>query len=702
VGSSMNGSCPTTCGNVHTRKKNCLDLTHGMTYSPSMSQPALPIWLIIVSTLLAFSPVLEGGTHFLSQTIMRLVILGLGSWYFWRSLLRSQLRYVIHPIGVPICLFLAVSASSTVSSAYSYQSIQWLITLFGYAVMLYLIVFFLNEWDHATKLLNVLCGGAFLEATWALLQWWLGASRPSGTFFNPNMLAGYLTIGWTLVLAKLCYWRPNRRITDNRVSAWVELFLYSIILVVLLAAIATTGSRAASLTLLVATAVVCISRFGRKGGVAVAGLILMGLLIPNPLRDRVITEHRFNSVSYDRVQIWQRAIVEIRDHPFGVGLGLYQYMFSRYNFPVDGQITRYTRKAITPHNEYLQMGVELGIAGVMAFAAGIILVWREFLAFLVARLTRVQRATIVGSGGALATVLVHAAVDSNLHEPAVAMALVACLAIVLARKKLVKGQKVSEGVIVLQPGWLWGALGVCAVIILGAAVVRMGLAWSTYEQGSRALLEGKIAEAAKHFEEATALDPGRSTYHSVLANTYLNLYRQVAVPPTANLALQEFHAAIRLNPLDGRILGELARAYISLSDAPALSDGKQSVTAQSREVWLRGAEEVFVKALEAEPCTAVYWYELGSVQFTLRKYQQAEQAIRQSIELEPNFLPAREWLAKFYSERGRADESMAQYLEIVERQRKYATWSKDPLEQAFLKADAPALWRALEKNRLKI
>jgi O-antigen ligase len=49
------------------------------------------------------------------------------------------------------------------------------------------------------------------------------------------------------------------------------------------------------------------------------------------------------------------------EYPFGLGLGLYQYAYPHYAFPVEGQIARYGRVAQTPHNEYLQMGVELGV-----------------------------------------------------------------------------------------------------------------------------------------------------------------------------------------------------------------------------------------------------------------------------------------------------------------------------------------------------
>jgi tetratricopeptide (TPR) repeat protein len=91
--------------------------------------------------------------------------------------------------------------------------------------------------------------------------------------------------------------------------------------------------------------------------------------------------------------------------------------------------------------------------------------------------------------------------------------------------------------------------------------------------------------------------------------------------------------------------------------------------------------------------------ELGRFSLALGDRETAEAHVRRAIELEPNFLPGREWLARLYLQTERLDAAGREYQEILERQRRYADWTKNAFEERFMKADVTALAAELKRVR---
>jgi len=675
-------------------------------WNPSFSLPKLllffsPIWLLFLVGLLIFSPLLDGGTTHIAVMIIRLIVLVVMSVYLVKGIRAGTLVWPSLRIGWAILAFLGLAAVSTAISPYTHQSFQWLIVLLSYAALLYLLVCFLEEWDHIVKLLLVLVGMGLFEAGWAVVQaGWFGVTRPSGTFFNPNFLAGYLATSWVIVLAHLCYARMSRAWWQReRQRRLVRLTIPIATLVVLLTAIAWTGSRGGVLALLVGTLLVVGVRFGRNGLGSLLLVVLIGLLVPNPLRDRLWAEHVTNPVGYARWQIWHSSISAIVEHPLGHGLGLYQYVYPRYAFPIEGQIARYGKVAQTAHNEYLQMGVELGVVSIPIFCWGVVMVLRESALALRQRLRRWQRGTVVGVSAGIAVILAQAAVDSNLHEPALAIVLTLCVGVLISARRL--SQRVAEPwrTVPVLSRVAWYSLTVAVVGVLTMAVVRLGLPWIAFEAGSRAAARQDFTRAIADYRIALALDSGKARYHSALAAAYFQIFERTRDGATAQAAVSALQSAISLNPLDGRLSGLLGHVYVSLSS----SFSPQDPSSEQRLVWLRSALWAYERAAELEPFSPFYRLELGRLYLALGDRQRAEASVRRAVEIEPNFLQGREWLARLYldseqiPEPERIEVATREYREILERQQRYVDWTKDAMEKQILAVDVTALEAALER-----
>ncbi len=593
---------------------------------------------------------------------------------------------------------------STLYSPYPHQSLQWLIVLFSYALLLYVLVSLSLAWDDVAKLMTVLIGMGLLEACLAIVQGaWLKTLRPSGTFFNPNFLAGYLVAAWSILLGYLSYgirknsWKKRQKGSLSFVGFAALILMMAFLMV----AILWTGSRGAILALFAATGLIVVVRHGCRGiGICVL-LIALLLLAPSPFRERLQAEHEQNRASYARWQIWQSSVHEIIDHPFGIGIGLSQYVYPRYALPIEGQITRYGKVAQTAHNEYLQMGVELGIASLAIFCLGVILVAKDAVWILRQRLWRWQRGLIVGVSGAIAAVLIHAGVDSNLHEPAVAIVLIFSVGIILSTRQLVEGAWKPGSMIPVKLRRIMLMIGIGVVGIVGITVVRLGVAWAAYEAGSRALESQNFPAAIKSYQTAVAFDSAKALYHSSLGAAHFQVFQQTHSLQSGQAVVDELQLAIQLNPLDGRLFGLLGHVYMNFSLSLSPPDSTANVASEQRLSWLRAARTAYQRAIELEPFTPFYLLELGKIYQELGEHETAEAYVKRGIELEPNYLPGREWLATIYLKTGRLAQANDEYREILERQRRYDSWSKDAAESRFLTADVSSLAAALEREKRK-
>ena len=163
------------------------------------------ISLLLISALVLFSPLQEGGTTHPAQMIIRLLILTWLGFVLAAGMRRDgsssvlAMRYVV--LG-----FVGLALVATLLSPYSHPSRQWLIMIAGYATLFYLLVSFVDRWEHIRTLTVLIVVMGVGEAGWAIMQglaW--DVVRPSGTFFNPNFLGGYLTVTWTILLSIAIY-----------------------------------------------------------------------------------------------------------------------------------------------------------------------------------------------------------------------------------------------------------------------------------------------------------------------------------------------------------------------------------------------------------------------------------------------------------------------------------------------------------------
>jgi Tfp pilus assembly protein PilF/O-antigen ligase len=653
--------------------------------------------LIVISALVIFSPLQDGGTTHVAQMIIRLLILAWAGGALAFSIRNGRLAVPVLSVRYVVVAFLGFAVIATMFSPYAHPSRQWLLMIVGYATFFYLLVSFVDRWEHVHTLSVMIVLMGVGESALAILQglaW--DVVRPSGTFFNPNFLAGYLAVSWAIVLSGAVYGYRRAAAgswpTPTPMLWWVGVgaSLCSLFLAVML-----TQSRGGMIVLLVATGFILTVRYGWKlAGSCLVLLMLAGLLFPTPLRERVWTEHQQNAVSYARWQMWRGALTQIADHPFGIGLGLYQYTYPRYAFPVEGEIARYGKVAQTPHNDYLQMGVEMGVGAMVVFAVGVFMVGRDLRRVLQSRLSRRQRSLILGVGGGGIALLAHAALDSSLRESALAILLMLCAGLIVSAGRLTNHDTDLVYVVSIRSRLAWGIGAAALLLVVGLDVIRLGMAWMTFESASRRAMAGETAPAIQGLRTAIAWDPGKSLYHHGLGSVYARAFETSHEQDAFRLAHAEFKTAIELNPLDSRLLGLLAQLYVSA----AQSSSGTTASLEQRKSWLRAALRVYERAVQLAPYSAPYHYEQARLHWMLGERAEAEQQAKEAERLEPNFLPARALLARLWMDQGHVGDAKNELQEIQSRQARYQQWNKNSIDQAFLNVDVAPLRTAVHEK----
>ena len=244
--------------------------------------PSIP--LVLIGALVILSPLQEGGTTHSSQMIIRLlIVLWLGI-FLAKGIGAGSINIPVLPIGYIALSFVGLAIVTTLFSPYPHPSRQWLLIIVGYVTFLYLLVSFVDRWDHIRTLTVMILLMGVGEAGWAIVQGLLGhVVRPSGTFFNPNFLAGYLTVTWAILLSCALYgYRHVSALSTPSMPPVLWWLGLGSALGGVLVAVLLTQSRGGMVVFFAATVFILTVRYGWKlAGACAVVLVLSAIILPD-------------------------------------------------------------------------------------------------------------------------------------------------------------------------------------------------------------------------------------------------------------------------------------------------------------------------------------------------------------------------------------------------------------------------------------
>lgn len=261
-------------------------------------------------------------------------------------------------------------------------------------------------------------GYAFLSVDWpARVAQWLGQwiQQPRqwlpGDVVNANVLAGSMALVIPLCLAAGLAALSRRRFAGGLLLVLIALASGGVLVI--------SGSRGAWLGLAAGCCVMFALawRWGWAALLPAAGLAAAAMTWLPRGWERLLEALTAGTVLggfSERIDVWARAVTIIQDFPFsGVGLGGFgdtiAWLYPLYPVP---------KEAVShAHNLYLQIGVDLGLPGLIAWLAAFIGVWAALHGFYTQRrgmaaANWMQRALALGLLGSLAALAVHGLMDA--------------------------------------------------------------------------------------------------------------------------------------------------------------------------------------------------------------------------------------------------------------------------------------------------
>jgi len=105
------------------------------------------------------------------------------------------------------------------------------------------------------------------------------------------------------------------------------------------------------------------------------------------------------------------------------------------------------------------------------------------------------------------------------------------------------------------------------------------------------------------------------------------------------------------------------------------------------------------RTVELEPLSLRYQLSLAIALYNIGDYDQALVQIRKTLELEPNYAPARDWLGNLYERKNNQREAIAEWSRALVLSRQSETAKL--LEQTYASSGFDSAVRALAQSRLE-
>lgn len=636
---------------------------------------------LVLAGLVAFSPLIEGGTTHLPVLLIRIVLVAALTAWLFGSMKTRQLSVYRNRLFLPIVVFVGWAILSVFQSPYAAASLQWLISICSYATLLFLVLHFVNSLNQVRTLVGAILSMGLFEAALGIYQYlWEGQSRATGTFFNPNFFATYEMTVFMLAFGLLCFGRRAEAVRWEKLFLWITACVAGVAFIL-------AQSRGAFVAFGVAVGSIGLYRFGKVFMAVLLIGMLMSVIIPTPLQHRLLTVGREDPYAFTRLEIWRNSLQRIVDYPWGVGLGMYKYSSFQYRFPIEGAISRYGKRAESAHNEYLQMAVELGLVGAVIFLVGVGLLGQAIRETLRVPLEPWEKGALTGLAGGILGILVHAAVDTVFHEPALVLLLVLSSGLVLALQRLKALDRASVWTVPFPYHPARVVLVVVLTTLLGLLVIRPAAAWYAFDKGGRERTLGQEGQALEWFERATRIDPGTTTYHDAMALSEVRLYHQSGDPRWLLKAVEALSICLVLNPLDARFASRLGALHVLLADRVGVEE--------EREALLGKAADYYERARQLDPYSPFNYLELGELRWAQRRVDEAQAWFRRATSYEPNFLPARVRLAELFLQTGHKEGALLEYTAIIKIKERYQGRTLNSLERRYLEVDLDPLKRSL-------
>jgi tetratricopeptide (TPR) repeat protein len=608
---------------------------------------------------------LNGYFHLVNLALVQYFILFLGAFFFFVSPYRFPKTSLNRWVFFLILSFLP----SLFISSYFHQSFSCFLLWILYLGLYYIFLTYLKLEIVEVINLIILGGGVIQILLVGYQRFFLNDYFSHGTLYNLNHLTLYLSCGLGVILAHLKYQSLSR----------FKQFFFIFLAVIFYFVIIYLRSRTGLVVLFfISFYYLKKLKFNPPQRYLLLFLFLVPLLffLPRVIPRFFFTQHLGDPFDYTRFKIWVQSLRMFKDYwLLGSGLGTYRYLSFQYLFPVEGSISRFGHRAISPHNEWLHLAVEAGGISLILVVVLLIIIFKK------AKNQDLTYQTLVARLG-LGSIFIFSLTSGIFRLPIVCILTFYFLSLLSPIKKEPVRQKSSRKVKAGQ---------IIFLLVCFLFVTKSLLAYLFFWQGVREEQGGNIERAYFHYRKAALIDYFSAEYWAELGEFCQEQYKRTGKKSWADQGVKFYQQAIELNTSHPQYYYQLAQFSFSL-----FQKGK-------KKDFLTTARFFTQRALAINPKNTFYYFLLGQIEKVAGNKENFEKNMKKCLELEPNFLAVYFQLGNFYEKEGRYQEAYRLYWAGLRQKKLIRTSPRGQFERDLVKGKRINFLKNLKKlKKLKI
>ena len=611
-------------------------------------------------------------------TFSLLVIISLMLWGF-NVLKKEEFKIISNPLNIPVLSFMLICVLSLIWSDTPFISIKELPLFLAGPLLYFVIVNNIFNEQQINRIIGAVIIVGTLFGIYGILQYngidfsfWIGnygRGKVFGLFGNAGYFAEYLILPLPIAVSlflvsknkiiKLLLLIGILAISSSIVftftrTPYLSLVISSIFMLFLLAI--SRGKRLFKenkkiFIVILAVIVLIISLFFIPTSLSEEGTVL------SKIKERVsISELGSEFFTGRRTAIWKYTTFMIKDRPLlGSGIGSFKYNSLRYQakfFEQEDNRTLYPYGvADKAHNEYLQLGAELGIIGLLIFIWLVFTYFNYGLKILKREKDRYKQGIIIGLMGSAMAFLIDSIFWFPLHHTFTSFLFWLCLGLLVVMglkedetlyksKFKKKTTSAKNDIHQLKP-----LLFICIIllaVVLSILVSRPFIARTYWYDAYKKVRNGEEQKAIKIYEKTLKWDP-------YLGEVYYDIGKILQNKEFYDVASEYLKKASK---------------YIDHPDLPQdfamiyLKKGQLDEAA----IWLKKA----ISYQKNEKSKLPLYAELGNTYIKLERFKPAEIALKKSLKIDPNFINAHYGLAGVYLNQNKNREALIELQKVIE------------------------------------
>ena len=644
---------------------------------------------LLISTPLVFYPYLVRIFNPPKELAFNiLVIVGLMLW-FLKMTAKEEVKITRNPLNLPVLVFMAICPLSLLWSNSPMVSLLELPLFLAGPILYFIVVNNIKNEHQINRLLTTLLIISSLLGIYGIFQYngidfsfWkanVGRNQVFGLFGNVNYFAEYMIV--PLPLAISLFFATRNRIHKILLLVGILTMGGSLILTFTRGSYLAIGiSSLFMFFLYLASRGKSFIKEHKKIFILILTLIILVTFLftlPNPLnksgtviskiKSRIsISQFTKGSSLKRRIAIWKFTGMMIKDHPLlGSGIGIFKYNSLNYQAKLfnQGENRRLYPYGIADkvHNEYLQLGAEIGLLGLGIFLWFIITYFNYGIKLLKRLKDEYKQGIVIGLMGGVVAVLIDAVFGFPLHLSATLVLFWLFIGLVVSIKysgqeiKIEEGEEAKEAQLKAKSDradrtesniYRFKPLLYLVIILLSlflCVIVTRPFVAQVYEfYGVEHAKKADHDTAAKYFQETLNWNP----YFGMM---YYNLGQIIYQKGIYTPAIESFEKAEKY--MDHPDLhSRLAYLYLKKGQLDkGIAKLKQAITYQ-----------------KTEKSMVPLYTDLGNNYMRAGRYKPAEIAFINALKINSKYVNAHYGLAGAYLRQNKLDEAQKELQKVVE------------------------------------